>query len=375
MKGYFRKRGTKWSFSIDVGRDPETGKRKQKTVSGFKTKKEAEKACAEMITKIEKGEYVEESKETLGEFLIEFMENKVKHSIRASTYHNQIFMTKKQLLPALGSKKLKDIKPLDIQKFYSKKMEEGLSAAYIKQLHSILTKAFRTALEWGLIEKNVMATVKAPRIQKKNMAIWTMKEANQFLEYVKERKFFIVYVLAIYTGMRKGEILGLRWRDCDLENNTISIQQTLYKTNGTFVFQEPKTKGSKRIITISDFVVHCLKKQKARQNEWKLRLGQAYQSSDLVAANWVGTPIDPTHLHCDFKSSIQKAGVPVIRFHDLRHTHATLLLQMGENPKVVSERLGHADVSITLDTYAHVLPNMQKDLAKKFDAAMRDEMG
>jgi len=174
--------------------------------------------------------------------------------------------------------------------------------------------------------------------------------------------------------MRKGEILGLRWQDCDLENGFIRIQQTLVKANGKLSFQEPKTKGSIRTIVVPDFALQALKAHKVKQNEVKLRLGAAYEDHDLVVANWTGTMVLPTDINYDFKLACDFAGVPQIRFHDLRHTHATLLLQLGENPKVVSERLGHADVNITLNTYSHVLPTMQKDLAQNFDIAMKNKV-
>lgn len=160
--------------------------------------------------------------------------------------------------------------------------------------------------------------------------------------------------------MRKGEILGLRWKDCDLEKGFIRIQQTLVKT-----------KGSIRTIKVPDLAIQTLKAHKLKQKEIKLAASSAYKDHDLVVANWTGSMIDPADINADFKIACKFADVPKIRFHDLRHTHATLLLQLGENPKVVSERLGHADISITLNTYSHVLPNMQESLAQNFDVAMK----
>lgn len=379
VKGYFRKRGSKWSFSVDIGRDPETGKRKQKTVSGFKTKKEAEKACAELIAQIENGDYIDESKETYGEYLLEYMENTARHSVRPSTYDFHLFIAKKHIIPEIGKVKLKDLKPRHLQKMYSKKAQEGLAASYIRNMHAVISKSLRKAVEWGLIKENAASAATPPRIEKRQVTTWSLEEANHFLSMIKKRKtgnskFYIAYVLAIYCGMRKGEILGLRWQDCDLENGFIRIQQTLVKANGKLSFQEPKTKGSIRTIVVPDFALQALKAHKVKQNEVKLRLGAAYEDHDLVVANWTGTMVLPTDINYDFKLACDFAGVPQIRFHDLRHTHATLLLQLGENPKVVSERLGHADVNITLNTYSHVLPTMQKDLAQNFDIAMKNKV-
>jgi integrase len=372
MKGHFRKRGSKWTFVLDLGRDEKTGKRKQKWFSGYNTKKEAEKACAKIIAELSEGKYKEESTQTIQDFILDFMETQVKPSTRITTYNNQSFIVNKHILPELGPMQLNKLTPAKLQRFYAKKSKEGLAASYIRSMHAILSKAFRTAVTWGLLEKNVVALVKPPRIETRDISIWTMEEAQEFLSFAEDRKFFIAYVLAIYTGMRRGEILGLRWRDCDLERGTVSIQQTVYKSNNEILIQEPKTKGSKRTITLPDYAISCLKKHRVRQNEYKLRLGSAYTDHDLVMANWNGTPVDPADINKDFAYAIKKAGLPRIRFHDLRHTHATILLRLGENPKVVSERLGHAEVGITLDTYSHVLPDMQKNLAQNFEIAMKE---
>ncbi len=377
MKGYFRKRGSKWSFSIDVGRDPETGKRKQKTVSGFKTKKEAEKACAELISQIENNEYIKESTDDYESYLLEYMENVAKHSIRPSTYELQLFICKKHIIPEIGNLKLKDIKPRHLQALYSRKMYTGLAASYIRNMHAIISKSLRKAAEWGAIKENIASLVTPPRIEKRQVRTWDLEETNKFLQEIKKRKtgnskLYIAYILAIYCGMRKGEILGLRWKDCDLEKGIIRIQQTLVKTKGKLYFQEPKTKGSIRTIKVPDLAIQTLKAHKLKQKEIKLATSSAYEDHDLVVANWTGSMIDPADINADFKIACKFADVPQIRFHDLRHTHATLLLQLGENPKVVSERLGHADVSITLNTYSHVLPTMQENLAQNFNTAMQN---
>nr|WP_237446640.1 site-specific integrase [Shimazuella alba] len=171
--------------------------------------------------------------------------------------------------------------------------------------------------------------------------------------------------------MRKGEILGLRWKDCDLEEGKISNQQTLAKARGKLTFQEPKTSGSERTITLPHYATSCLEKHKIAQAQLKLKLGSAYQDNDLVVCSAIGNPIDTSDINKDMAYVIKKHNLPKISFHGLRHTHATMLLSIGENAKVVSERLGHANIGITLNTYSHVLPNMQKSLAENFDTAMK----
>lgn len=255
-------------------------------------------------------------------------------------------------------------------------MDAGLAASYTRNMHAITSKSLRKAAEWGAIKENIASLVTPPRIEKRQVRTWDLEEPNKFLQEIKKRKtgnskLYIAYILAIYCGMRKGEILGLRWKDCDLEKGIIRIQQTLVKIKSSLSLQEPKTKGSIRTIKVPDFALQILKAHKIKQMEIKLRVGSAYKEHDLVVANWNGSMIDPADINADFKIACKFADVPQIRFHDLRHTHATLLLQLGENPKVVSERLGHADISITLNTYSHVLPNMQESLAQNFDIAMK----
>lgn len=375
MKGYFRKRGSKWSFSIDVGRDPETGKRKQKTVSGFKTKKEAEKACAEMILQIEKGSFIQPSDQTISEFLQEWFESVAKQKFQVTTLDNYRRSINGRINPVLGHIKMSELKPVQIQKFYSQLATEGLSARYITVIHAILRSALSTAKKWELISKNVMDDVEAPKVRRRENKTWTLEEAKVFLLFAKDglSYYYIAYMLAVYTGMRRGEVLGLRWSDVDFNSNKISIRQTLsYVSNQGLVFQEAKTSSSHRQISIPDYVIQELKRHKAIQNQFKLQLGSQYNDLDLVAAMETGAPIHPRNLTTHFNRTIKRANVSKIRFHDLRHTHATIMLQLGEHPKVVSERLGHSNIQMTMNVYSHVTPDMQKDAASRFEQAMNE---
>lgn len=375
MKGYFRKRGDKWSFTVDLGKDPETKKRKQKTVSGFKTKKEAEKACNELINQLNKGTYLEPTDKTVEECLYDWLELIAKQSLRPSTFQSQKELTEGRIIPGIGKYKMSQITPAIVQKFYKDLIEkEKLSAGYVRTMHIILKKAFSQAVKWQLITQNIINLVEPPRMSRaKDIETWSLEEATRFLEYTEGKHLHIAYVLAIYTGMRRGEILGLRWKDCDLEQGKISIRQTLNLVGSELIFQSPKTKGSKRLITITENVIAALKKHKAEQNQNKLRFGPGYSENDLVVCNKEGNPIYPRNLVRNFHNMMKQAGVPHLRFHDLRHTHATILLSLGENPKVVSERLGHSKVGITLDTYSHVLPDMQQRAAENFEEAMKQK--
>ncbi|MFD2370637.1 tyrosine-type recombinase/integrase [Brevibacillus sp. GCM10020057] len=365
MKGHVRKRGSKWCFVLDLGKDETTGKRQQKWFSGFTTKKEAEKAMAEKITEVNQGTFIAPSKEMFSSFLTSWLENK-KMSVRSSTFRNYEWLVNKHILPHLGKYELAKLNPMHIEAFYRKlkKDESALSDEVISKIHTIINAVLTRAHERGFVAKNVAKLVDKPRFSKKKMEVWNEKEVLQFLDVAREDRLYIAFFLAITTGMRRGEILGLRWKDIDFENGEISIQQTLSNTGDEL--QEPKTKSAQRSIALPEQTVAELKKHKRRIAQEKLLARSVYQDNDLVVCTSVGTKVLPRNLIRTYYRLLEKADVPKIRFHDLRHSHATLLLKKGVHPKIAQERLGHANIRITLDTYSHVLPNMQSEAAKQF---------
>ncbi|HZG18047.1 MAG TPA: site-specific integrase [Candidatus Bathyarchaeia archaeon] len=372
MKGYFRKRGKTWSFTIDIGRKPD-GKRNQKTKSGFKTKKEAEQACAEMISQLTKGDFIEPSKKTIREAMISWLEMTLKPSIRVSTFDNYSKAILKRIIPAIGQYKIKDLQVEDIQRFYLGLMGEGLSPEYIRYIHSILKSFFKHQVRVQNIARNIVDLAVPPRIKRKEQKTWTIEEAVRFLETAKKanKTYYIAYLLALYTGLRRGEILALRWKDCDLIQGKVSVCQTLYYGNQKFLFLEPKTSRSNRLISIPDTVISELIEHHEITKKRQSELGSSYENYDLVVANEIGQPINPRTLTGHFRQSIKKANVPLIRFHDQRHTHATILLKLGEHIKIVSERLGHTNSAMTMNVYSHVTPDMQYQAAVKFDTAFK----
>ncbi|MGD8191845.1 tyrosine-type recombinase/integrase [Brevibacillus ginsengisoli] len=374
MKGYFRKRGSTWSFTVDIGRKPD-GSRHQKTKSGFKTKKAAEQSCAEMITQLSKGDYFEPSKKTLQEAIVTWLETTLKPSLRVSTFDNYSKAILKRIIPALGRFKLKEIQTEHIQSFYMSLTDEGLSPEYIRYLHSIIKSFFKHQVRLQNIQKNVVEFAVPPRIKRKEQKTWTIEEAVKFLETAgnTNKTYYIIYLLALYTGLRKGEILALRWKDCDLTQGKISVRNTLYYSKGKFDFLEPKTSRSNRLISIPETVISELKLHYQEQERHKQELVNIYQDYDLIATNEIGLPIHPRSLTGHFRQTIRSAGVPLIRFHDQRHTHATILLKIGEHIKIVSERLGHSNSAMTLNVYSHVTPDMQIGAARKFEQAMKME--
>lgn len=365
MRGHIRKRGSTYSIIVDVGND-ENGKRKQKWYSGYKTKKEAEKALADIIAKIEKGEYFEPEKMSLAAYLDYWLETYAKTNVAASTYKRYAEFAA-HINVGLGNIMLSKLKPAHIQNFYSMLLEQGLSKSTVLKVHRMLHLALKHAVNWQIVISNPTDAVTPPRPDKAEMHVWDMNTVNQFLKDISDERIYMPVLLALQTGMREGEICGLKWENVNLKHGTLTVKQALQRINGVLTIKDTKTAKSKRTIALMDYTVQALKEHKRKQNEIKLMMGPAYHDQGFVCAWDDGRPYDPHYVGEKFTELINKLDYPKIRFHDLRHTHATMLLQQGVNPKIVSERLGHSQVSITLDTYSHVLPNMQREAITKLD--------
>jgi integrase len=371
MKGYIRKRGNKWSFTVDIGKDSKTGKRKQKSQSGFKTKKEAQAALAELVNDVEKGNYQEPEKRRFKDFVIEYLEKTFINRVKPSSYETTYNIVTAQIIPFFGDMDINEIDQFLVHEFYSEKIKEGYSSHYIQNMHELIKKFLKVAKKWEILHKDIASMLEPPKLVKKEMKVWTIDQVNTFLKFTKHSRYHPIFYLAAYTGMRKGEILGLMWDDIDFEEKTIRINKTLYRIKTGTILQEPKTKASIRKIYMDDDIIRVLKKQKVKQNLERLKYGGVYKEHNMVFAQETGEMVNPNATHPMFSRFTQQAGLPKIRFHDLRHTHATILLQMGVNPKIVADRLGHASVKTTLDVYSHVTATMQKDLSEQFSSTMK----
>jgi integrase len=240
----------------------------------------------------------------------------------------------------------------------------GLSSATVRYVHSVIRRALKDAQRWNLVTRNVADAADPPRIVRAQIRTWSARELRTFLEHVKDDRLYAAYVLAATTGMRRGEVMGLRWQDVDLDTARVSISQTLVVVDGYDVqYSEPKTAKGRRNVALDEQTVKALRKQRERQIVERALWGDAYEDADLVFAKENGAELHPDGFSDAFVRHAKAAKLPHIRFHDLRHTHATLALAAGIHPKVVSERLGHASITITLDTYSHAIPAMQETAA------------
>ncbi|MDD9150409.1 MULTISPECIES: site-specific integrase [unclassified Sporolactobacillus] len=367
MRGYIQKRGNKYSFILDLERDPLTGKRRRKRFSGYTRKKDAEKAMAEAINQISKNDFIEPSNQTFEQYAIDWIESK-KHNVRETTYTTYKFILDKHINPAIGNKKLDEIKALDLDRLYSQLKEEAYADWTVFKAHTIIKMVFDKAKRYKEIRENPAEFVDTPSVRKRIMDFWDEEEAKNFFnnEEIMQSREYIAFLLAFSLGMRLGEVLALKFRDVNFVKKTVIVRRLLQR-NGMKLIDIVKTDSSNRTLIADDFTLGMIKRQKAIVTAEKSKLSGKYKDNDLICCTKLGTPINASNLRRVWHKLIDISGNRIIRFHDLRHTHATLILQQpGADIKMVSERLGHKDIKITLETYYHVLPGKQEQAVKNF---------
>jgi len=309
-------------------------------------------------------------RETVGAFLRTWLEA-IRPSVRPRTWQRYEEYVRIHVAPALGKLPLARLQPHHLQRLYADRLKVGASPTDVRHLHSVIHHALKDGVRWGLIAHNVADLVTPPRIQRREMQTLSPEEARRFLEAAAGDRLEALYTLAITTGMRQGELLALRWQDVDLEAGTVQVRGTLQRTAAGLVVQEPKTRTSRRLVALTGAAVAALRRHKARQLEERLRAGAVWQDTGFVFTNEIGGPLEVRNLiRRSFWPLLERAGLPRIRFHDLRHTAATLMLAQGVHPKVAAEMLGHSQVAVTLDLYSHVTPTMQRQAAAAMDALL-----
>jgi len=372
MNGSIRKKNNhSWELTIDLGRD-ENGKRKRKYVHVTGNKSDAQKRLREILTDHDKGLPIDIPKITVRAYLDKWLDDYAKIRTAPRTVDGYSGIIERYLKPHLGRILLSELTPHHIQGLYSKMSEQGLSAQTILHTHKLLSQTLRQAIKWQLLVRNVCEAVDPPRARRKQMSALDTADVQVFLEAIKGSPYMHLFYVMLYTGLRRGETLGLRWCDVDLAKETISVNQNVVRlhNNGLSV-REPKTPYSRRLISLSPSVVTLLKGLRVRQMEQLEANNQEWSETGFVFANNDGGPLSPDTVTHAFTKIIKRTGLPHVRLHDLRHTHATWMLKQGVHPKIVSERLGHSSVTITMDTYSHVLPGMQEQAAMAFEEAVQ----
>jgi integrase len=376
VKGHIYKRAKgSWTIIYDLPADSVTGKRRQKSQTVKGTKRDAERALREVLLSLEQGTYVKPNKITLGAWLRHWLKDYVSMNTTDRTQESYTSIVERHLIPSLGKVILTDLQAVHIQSYYADKLSKGradgkggLSARSIVYHHRILSNSLDYAVKMGVVVRNMVKLVQPPRVAKVTMNTLSPEEVTRFLDAARETDYYVYFATLLYTGLRRGELLALRWRNLDFESATLTVVETAYKLgNGNYVIKEPKTTQSRRTVTLPHSLVELFKVYRAAQELLRIQLGVSLDADDFVFIRPDGSPINPNAVTLAFKRITKKAMLRSVRIHDLRHTYATLMLKAGVHPKVVSERLGHANIGITLDIYSHVLPGMQETAAEKFD--------
>ena len=372
MAGQIIKRGDRtWLVRIFNGCD-ENGKRRyiNKTIHG--TKKDANQYLTAKLRDKDLGLNIEPSSESLGQYLDKWLKTSVKPRVRLRTFDDYEALLKRYVREPLGAIKLADLRPIDIQKVYQSMQERKLSPRVVRYTHAVLSSALKQAVKWEMLHRNPASVVDLPRMVRKEMRAMSPDEASRFLEGLKGTRQYALFNFALTTGMRPQEYLGLKWSDIDLERGTATVRRAIvWKRGGGWDFAEPKTSQSRRTMPLPASTVKALSEHKRTQGIERLRIGSAWQDNGLVFPTTIGTPNTLSSLTNKwFKPALIKAELTGFNLYSLRHTHATLLLANGENAKVASERLGHSTIVLTLDTYSHVLPDMQQGAADRIETLL-----
>ncbi|MEK4433019.1 tyrosine-type recombinase/integrase [Paenibacillus sp. FSL M7-0802] len=358
----------KYYYVVDVAQEGEP--RNQKKKRGFKRQKDAYAAMTELLAQVNKGEYIEPSKIKFTDYMLDVWiqekeQNKHMSRLTAESYRSTII---NHISPFFNDKALGEVNSNDIKKFVSyirkkkTKKNKEFAESYVQRIFDIVVYSLNYAVKGEMIKVNPTNKIDRPKRVKRKLSIWTVEQIQSFLDSLKDSRHYIVFYLAVHTGMRQGEILGLPWSNVDFQNNVITVTQTL-EHDGKRIKQGAKTSSGVRPIAVSDEVIEVLQRQYEKVCLEKDLAGKMYEDNDLVCCTEIGRPLLSANLFKKMKKKIGELGLPYIRFHDLRHTSASLMLSIGIHPKVVSERLGHSSVVLTLDTYSHLLKNIQSDAA------------
>jgi integrase len=348
--------------------DPE-GKRRYVSA---KTKTEAEKALRQAMADADRGLNFEAENLTVAEYLDRWLDDAVRDTVRGTTFERYEQNVRLHIKPALGRLRLKKLTSAHVRGLHREKLDAGLSPRSVRYVHVTLHKALKQAESDGLVRRNVAGTVKPPQVRNEEIRPLDANQVKILFEAVEGDRLEALYVLAVTTGLRQGELLGLKWEDVDLEAGTLQVRRTLTTAKNGPTLSAPKTRGSRRSVKLPQTASDALRSHLDRQLGEIDRAGNLWRENGLIFASETGGPLSRQHVTArHFKPVLKRAGLPEIRFHDLRHTCATLLLSKNVNPKIVSEMLGHASIAITLDTYSHVLPDMQDSAARAIEEALQ----
>lgn len=378
MRGHIERRSAEsWRIEAWAPVDPVSGNRRRvrRTIRG--TKKDAQRELTRLLRDIDAGLIsTEGSRVTVEEFMTQWIAH-MEHRLRPTTFDRYAGVTRRNIIPMLGHVQLAKLRPSHIQAFEATLLKSGrltgggLSARTVLHIHRVFSEALGQAVRWQIIAANPALAVQPPRPARPKLTIPDAESVERLVRAAKETRFYIPVLLAAATGMRRSEILGLRWSAVDLERGLVRVVLTYQRSSRGCEFADPKTDRARRTIMVPAFAIQELRRHRLAQRQAKRIAGDSWQDNELVVELGDGRPMDPSEFSRKFRSLAKKTGLSGVRLHDLRHAFATMLLTSGVHPKIASEALGHSTIGITLDTYSHVLPSMQEKAA----AAIQDALG
>jgi integrase len=371
MRGHIRRRGERsWELKYEIGTDPRTGRRVTQYRSFKGTKREAQAELVRLMDTVRRGEHVDPAKLILAEYLDRWEQGWAALQVGPKTRERYVELLRLHVRPHIGALPLHKLQPVHLAELYAKLLSTGLSARTVGHVHRCLHKALIVAVEWNLLARNPAAIAKPPKVQAREIEIITVEQAQKLLRCLRGRALYPIIMLALATGMRRGELLALRWCDVDLDAGTAQVARSLEQTKAGLRFKEPKTKHGRRSIKLSASVVAELKAHWKQQQERRLKLGQGRAvEGDLVFPSWDGTVRSPNATTREWVRALAEFKLPAISLHALRHTHASQLIAAGMDPVAISRRLGHASPTITLNVYGHLFGNSDDRAAEIVEAA------
>jgi integrase len=379
MRGHIARKGKRYYAVVYEGMDPTTGKERHRWYPGGVTRKEAEKVLGDLVKRIHDGDYRSPERITVAEYLTDRWLPLRRRQVRHSTYRSHVAITRLHVVPYIGNVPLHRLTPDDLDRLYDVLLTRGrrngagggLSPKMVRNVHNMLSKALADACRKGTVQRNV-ATLADPPKPGRDAAVrvWSAEQLRQFLDEIADQRLASAFYLAANTGMRRGEVLGLAWRDVDLDAARLSVRQAAITVEYEVSFADVKTTTARRTIDLDDRTVEVLRAWEARREEEAALVGATVTDDETVFARGDGGVTHPDYFSQVFDRTLVKSELARIRLHDLRHTHASILLKAGVPVKVVSERLGHSSPAFTMTVYQHVLPGMQADAARMFSDAI-----
>lgn len=361
----YRRADGRWCGRLNLGYAG--GKRLRKHFYGT-TRREVQEKLTRAANDLQLGLPVGmDGRQTLGQFLHLWLRDVVRPSVRPSTYISYEMQVRLYIVPELGRVTLSKLSAQQVQGLLNRKLADGLSPRSVHHIRAVLRRALNQAMRWDFVPRNVATRVDAPRVPHREVKPLTPEEARRFLDATRSDRLGPLYAVALAVGLRQGEALALDWADVDLEARTLVVRRALQRIDGKLQFVEPKTSRSRRTVTLPSKIVAELRAHRLRQLEERLWAGSRWQEHGLVFTTTIGTPLDGSNVTHRLQAILERAGLPRMRFHDLRHAAASLLLAQGISPRVVMEILGHSQISLTLNTYSHVIPALQSAAADQMD--------